>query len=74
VSDAELGECVLALECLERKVDSQLGMVDAFSDLLADGKKSYSIASTSLLVDKAAWESVVQKLQTMHAHKSAMST
>jgi chromosome segregation ATPase len=74
VLDAQLVECVLALECLERKVDSQLGMVEVFSDLLADGEKSYSTASASLSVDKAAWESVVQKLETMRAHKSALST
>jgi hypothetical protein len=49
-------------------------MVEAFSDLLADGEKSYSTASTSLSVDKVAWESAVQKLETMRAHKSALST
>jgi chromosome segregation ATPase len=74
VPDAELGDCVLALECLEQKVDSQLGMLDAFSDLLIDGEKNYYTASASLLVDKAAWESSVQKLETMCAHKSTLST
>lgn len=74
VFDEELGECVLALESIKQKVESQLDMVDAFSDLLADGEKSYSSALASLSVAKVSWELVVQKLDTMQVHKIALST
>lgn len=74
VFDKELGERVLALESIKWKVESQLDMVDAFSDLLADGEKSYFSALASLSMAKVGWESVIQKLDTMWIHKIALST
>ena len=74
VSDEALEECVLALESLQRKVDSQFGMVDVFLDLFSNGEKSYSTASASLSAAKAALESAVQKQETMQVLKFALST
>ena len=64
----------MVLECLQRKVDSQFGMIDAFLDLYLDEGKSYSTMSASFLLAKVALELAVHKLETMRVLKSAFST
>ena len=49
-------------------------MVDAFSELLSDGEKSYSTTFASLSTAKAAFELVIQKQETMQVLKTALST
>lgn len=63
----------MELESIQRKIDSQVGIVDAFEDLLQVGEASQALSSLKLSLAKIVWESASEKLERMHRQKKALS-
>ena len=73
LSKGSLGAQRGEMDSLERKIDSQKGMLSAFEEMLAAAEKTSTASSVKLSTTKVAWELAVEKVESMGRHKKALS-